>query len=104
MNWFTDLRETLAWYPILDAELCRQDLECLNSCPCDVFEWDAGTGNPFVAHPLRCQLGCQICVEVCTTGALSQPGKTEIHQRPEEIRNQQHDRTSIQSASKKKSR
>jgi NAD-dependent dihydropyrimidine dehydrogenase PreA subunit len=72
------LREKFPWFPIIDAGTCRTDLQCLNFCPHDVFEWDIKTGRPVVAHPLRCLPGCQICVEGCTSGAISLPTKHEF--------------------------
>ena len=72
------LREKFPWFPTIDPEACRADLQCLNFCPHDVFEWDPKTGRPIVAHPLRCLPGCQICLEGCTTGAISLPTKREF--------------------------
>ncbi len=72
------LREQFPWYPTIDVDACRRDLQCLNFCPHDVFAWDQKTGRPYVAHPLRCLPGCEICLEGCETGALSLPGKREV--------------------------
>lgn len=72
------LREKFPWFPTIDYDACRADLQCLNFCPHDVFEWDTRTGNPIVAHPLRCLPGCEICIEGCTTGAISLPTKSEV--------------------------
>jgi NAD-dependent dihydropyrimidine dehydrogenase PreA subunit len=72
------LRGKFPWYPTLDPGACRQDLQCLNYCPHDVFEWDPQTGRPFVAHPVRCLPGCDICLQSCDTGAISLPTKHEF--------------------------
>jgi NAD-dependent dihydropyrimidine dehydrogenase PreA subunit len=72
------LREQFPWFPTIDPAACRADLQCLNFCPYDVFEWDAKTGLPVVAHPFRCLPGCEICMEGCTTKALSLPTKREV--------------------------
>ncbi len=72
------LREQFPWFPRIDADACCADLQCLNFCPHDVFEWDAKSGRPVVAHPVRCLPGCQICLEVCQTGAVSLPSKREF--------------------------
>ena len=72
------LRERFPWYPTIDADACQRDLQCLNFCPHDVFDWDQKTGRPYVAHPLQCLPGCEICLEGCETGALSLPGKREV--------------------------
>jgi len=72
------LREKFPWFPTINYEACIKDLKCLNFCPHDVFEWDSKTGRPFLAHPLRCLPGCEICLEGCDTGAISLPTKREI--------------------------
>jgi NAD-dependent dihydropyrimidine dehydrogenase PreA subunit len=81
------LREKLPWFPTLDPNACRMELECLNSCPHDVFEWDAKSGRPIVAHPLRCSPGCNICTEVCDAGAISLPTKGEFQVAMRKLRN-----------------
>ena len=78
MHFFDHLRENFPWFPRINPDVCLADLQCLNFCPHDVFEWDHETGQPLVAHPLRCLPGCQICVEGCTTGAISLPTKHEF--------------------------
>lgn len=80
------LRERIPWFPSIDRDLCRADLQCLNFCPHDVFEWDPKTGQPVVAHPLRCLLGCQICLDGCDTAAISLPSKDEFHVTLEKLR------------------
>jgi len=86
MPLLSHLREKFPWFPTIDAAACRADLQCINFCPHDVFEWDATTGRPVIAHPLRCLPGCQICLEGCTTGALSLPTKREFHVNLERLR------------------
>ena len=78
MLFLDDLRENFPWFPRVNPDLCLADLQCLNFCPHDVFEWDPKTGRPIVAHPLRCLLGCEICLEGCDTGAISLPTKREF--------------------------
>ena len=73
------LREMFPWFPTIDYGACRKDLQCLNFCPHDVFQWDPGTGRPIVAHPLQCLPGCDICLEGCDTGAISLPSRHEVN-------------------------
>lgn len=80
------LREKFPWFPTIDTDACRADLQCLNFCPYDVFEWNPKTGQPLVAHPLRCLPGCEICLDACVTGALSFPTKQEFHITLDKIR------------------
>lgn len=78
MALLNDLRKKIPWFPTIDADACRADLQCLNFCPYDVFEWDPQSGRPIVAHPYRCLPGCEMCLEGCDTGALSLPTKPEF--------------------------
>jgi NAD-dependent dihydropyrimidine dehydrogenase PreA subunit len=78
MSLLTYLRQKFPWFPTVDADACRADLNCLNFCPHDVFEWDSKTGRPLVAHPLRCLPGCDICLTGCPSGAISLPTKHEF--------------------------
>ena len=78
MSLLSYLRAKIPWFPTIDADLCRRDLQCLNFCPHDVFEWDPNTGQPRVAHPLRCLPGCEICLQGCDTGAISLPSGEEV--------------------------
>jgi NAD-dependent dihydropyrimidine dehydrogenase PreA subunit len=86
MPLLSNLREKFPWFPTIDVDGCRADLQCLNFCPHDVFEWDAKTGRPIVAHPLRCLPGCEICVQGCDTGAISLPTKREFQETLKRLR------------------
>lgn len=86
MTLLSHLREMFPWFPKIDYDACCKDLRCLNFCPHDVFEWDATTGRPIVAHPLRCLPGCRICLDTCDTGAISLPSKREVHATLERLR------------------
>lgn len=71
-------REKFPWFPTINYEVCKSDLECLNICPYGVYEWDAATGRPLVAHPARCLLGCNICLQNCKNRAISFPSRKEF--------------------------
>jgi NAD-dependent dihydropyrimidine dehydrogenase PreA subunit len=71
-------RKRLPWFPIIKCEECLLDLECLNFCPADVFDWDSATGKPVVARPLDCIPGCRSCAENCKVKNISLPGKKEV--------------------------
>lgn len=75
---FRSRRERFPWFPAIDSEVCIRDLECLNHCPAEVFDWDAGTGRPVVARPLDCIPGCRSCAENCKIHCISLPGKEEV--------------------------
>jgi len=71
-------RKRLPWFPTIKSEDCLLDLECLNFCPAEVFEWDAATGRPVVARPFDCVPGCRSCVENCKGKSISLPGKRDV--------------------------
>jgi NAD-dependent dihydropyrimidine dehydrogenase PreA subunit len=71
-------REKLAWFPWINYDICLSDLECLNYCQYDVFEWETPTGRPIVAHPYSCLPGCDDCAQRCKAQAISLPSKEEL--------------------------
>jgi NAD-dependent dihydropyrimidine dehydrogenase PreA subunit len=71
-------RERFPWFPTINCEVCLADLECLNFCPADVFDWDPATGKPVVARPFDCIPGCRICAENCKAKGISLPGKKDV--------------------------
>jgi NAD-dependent dihydropyrimidine dehydrogenase PreA subunit len=75
---FRSRRERFPWFPAIDRKVCIRDLECLNHCPADVFDWDSSTGWPIVARPLDCIPGCRSCAENCKLHCISLPGKEEV--------------------------
>jgi len=79
-------KSKLPWFPAIDPDACRADLRCMSFCPQEVFVWNRETGRPTVAHPQRCLPGCQICVDVCQTGALTLPERDEFQSAMERLR------------------
>ena len=79
-------RERLPWFPTIKRGGCLRDLECLNFCPADVFDWDPATGEPFVARPFDCIPGCRSCAENCKGKSISLPGEKEVAAALERIR------------------
>ena len=71
-------RKKFPWFPTINYDLCRADLECLNFCLQDVYEWDKSTGRPVVANPYNCVPGCDSCAENCAAQAIRLPGKREV--------------------------
>ncbi len=79
-------REKFPWFPRINYDVCASNLECLNFCPYNVFEWEKETGRPIVAHPSDCVPGCNICAQICRHGAISFPTKQEFHAALEKLR------------------
>jgi NAD-dependent dihydropyrimidine dehydrogenase PreA subunit len=84
-------RERFPWFPTINYDACLSDLECLNFCPADVFDWDPTTGRPVVAHPFDCIPGCSVCAENCKGKGISLPGKEEVRASLERIRAEDRD-------------
>ena len=71
-------REKLPWYPKINYERCLKDLDCLNFCQHEVFEWDPVSQRPIVAHPYNCVPGCSDCAEHCKMKAITLPSGEEL--------------------------
>ncbi|TCD48019.1 4Fe-4S binding protein [Chlorobium sp. N1] len=70
-------REEIAWFPVIDAELCNGCGECESLCRPGVFAPApaAGAGRPkmTVANPFNCVVLCTRCVPRCPSGAITLP-------------------------------
>lgn len=79
-------REQIAWYPVIDAELCNSCLSCYNYCPMEVFasakaeEGLRRRPKMEVATPYRCIVLCSACEQECAAGAISFPPREEFEQ------------------------
>lgn len=54
--------------PIVDAEQCSGCEECVEVCPCEVYEMK--DGKSISVAPEEC-IGCESCVEVCDEAAIT---------------------------------
>lgn len=79
-------RHKFPWYPTINYGVCTMDLQCLNFCPYEVYEWDPETGRPLVAHPNRCVPGCDACAQDCRRGAISFPTPEEFRATMRQLR------------------
>lgn len=82
-------RERFPWYPTINCQGCLRDLECLNFCPANVFDWDPATGAPIVARPLDCIPGCNSCAENCKGNSITLPGKKAVAAALKRIRSEE---------------
>ena len=80
------LRKKLPWFPTIDYDACIADLDCVNFCPHQVYEWDAETGKPVVARPYNCVPGCDSCAQMCKTQAISFPTKEKLQAALRQVR------------------
>ncbi len=71
-------REKIPWYPSINYDLCKGKKECLNFCPNHVFVWDELAARISVANPNNCGVGCDNCVRICPSQAITFPDKAEF--------------------------
>ncbi len=71
-------RERVPWFPTVDYEVCSGDQECFKFCKNEVFTWDEESRHPIVTNPYNCVVGCQACINICPTGAITFPSQSEL--------------------------
>ena len=81
-------RERIPWVPTVDYALCAGDQECFRFCKNQVFEWDEDNRQPRVTKPYNCVVGCQACIHVCPTGAITFPSKQVLRETLRRLRSQ----------------
>ncbi len=59
------------WYPVLDAELCRNCRKCLDFCLFGVYSLEGD--RVVVGSPDNCKDGCPACARTCPHGAIMFP-------------------------------
>lgn len=71
-------REKVPWFPTINYDACIHDQECVNFCKNDVFDWNEALGEPVVARPNNCVIGCDACSQICPSEAISFPSQDEL--------------------------
>jgi NAD-dependent dihydropyrimidine dehydrogenase PreA subunit len=72
-TWHGHPRESIPWFPALNAGRCDGCGACIRLCPNGVF---GKRGEQIaVVEPYKCQVGCDACVRVCKAGAIRFPPK-----------------------------
>ena len=77
-------REEIAWFPLIDQDLCNRCSACYDYCPKDVFaseEVDKGLGRRSkmtVANPYNCIVLCSACRKICAAEAISFPSREDF--------------------------
>ncbi len=64
--------ENAPWYPVIEAERCRNCDQCRQFCLFGVYERDA-QGRVAVVKPLNCKPGCPACARLCPDQAIIFP-------------------------------
>ena len=77
-------REEIAWFPVIDTDLCNSCSSCYDFCPKDVFASAAveeglrRRPKMTVANPYNCIVLCSACRKVCAAEAISFPPKEDF--------------------------
>ncbi|MBK9167780.1 MAG: ferredoxin family protein [Bryobacterales bacterium] len=71
-------REKIPWFPVINADACIHDRECIDFCRNDVFDWNEALGLPEVNRPNNCVVACDACAQICPSEAISFPDPTEF--------------------------
>lgn len=71
-------REMVPWFPTINYDVCIHDQECVNFCKNDVFDWNEALGEPVVARPYNCVIGCDACSQICPSEAISFPSQAQL--------------------------
>lgn len=69
-------RDTIDWFPSVDAAKCDGCGVCVNFCAKKVFVLEQGTAN--VVHPYECVVLCAGCVPKCHNQAISFPKRADF--------------------------
>ena len=68
-------RDTIAWYPIIDQDLCSGCGECGEFCGNGVFAMNEAAGIMEVVAPMNCVVLCDKCALTCPSEAIHFPDK-----------------------------
>jgi len=84
-------REEIAWFPVIDPDLCNSCSSCYDFCPKDVFasasieEGLRRRPKMVVANPDNCIVLCSACKKVCPAEAISFPPREDFERYVEYI-------------------
>lgn len=71
-------REKIPWFPTINQDACIHDMECINFCKNNVFDWNDALGVPEVNRPNNCVVGCDACAKICPSEAITFPPVEEF--------------------------
>jgi NAD-dependent dihydropyrimidine dehydrogenase PreA subunit len=71
-------RESIPWFPAVDAAQCDGCGICIDFCPHGVYEKGGSSPAVVVRHPYQCVVGCSGCQDKCSAGAISFPELEDI--------------------------
>ncbi len=70
-------RESIPWYPSINADLCDGCGACLKLCSHQALA-PTVTGKVRVADMFRCVVGCSSCAHSCKPGAITFPSRSML--------------------------
>jgi CDP-4-dehydro-6-deoxyglucose reductase, E3 len=71
-------RESVPWFPAVDAARCTGCGICVDFCPHGVYEKGVRSPAVVVRQPLHCVVGCNNCEDRCPERAITFPDLDEI--------------------------
>lgn len=77
--WHGIERETIAWHPAVDEDLCIGCGLCVTGCGRMVYRFDYELKKPVVSAPLNCMVACVTCANTCPQHAISFPSLSSVH-------------------------
>jgi CDP-4-dehydro-6-deoxyglucose reductase len=70
-------REQVPWFPTVALDLCDGCGTCIDFCSFGVYG-SAPEGRAMVVEPLKCQVGCSSCANVCAPRAITFPPRSML--------------------------
>jgi NAD-dependent dihydropyrimidine dehydrogenase PreA subunit len=74
-TWRGHPRETIPWFPTVNADLCDGCGVCLRMCSTHCLV-PTDDGKVWVADPFACVVGCSSCAAICKPDAITFPPRS----------------------------
>ncbi len=71
-------RESIAWFPTIDADTCSGCGDCAELCANGVLALNEAAGVMEVVVPFNCVVLCDKCAPSCPTESIHFPDKIEM--------------------------
>jgi NAD-dependent dihydropyrimidine dehydrogenase PreA subunit len=81
-TWHGIPRNKIPWHPTIDYQKCVGCGKCVEYCTLETYKFEQKNGNrkPVVKNPNNCVVLCNGCDQICPTGAIKHPSKTQTRE------------------------